>query len=200
MLYFSATMRNLFTVTEFALCLTAAVTTTGESLREVARTCDVDSSLLSRLCAGTAGPSGTALKALCSHLNPEVFPKLGSDFGPQLQLAYLRDCAADIGVDLALLRISFAETADATWWESLDPVLAARLRHLGIAATEDKEFAAILTDLEPLSLKLRGALRDAADLKKIREANVYPFPKSKDLMVAESKASSRRGKSQEPTA
>lgn len=186
-------------MSEFATTLTDAITATKVSLREVSRTCEVDSSLLSRLCAGNLGPSSAVLKTLVAKLNPQIFEHLTSDHGPQLQLAYLRDCAQEVGVDLSTLRLSFAAAPEDSWWDSLDPVLAARLRNLGIAAKEDKEFSEVLKDLEPLGLKLQAAKIDSQKLEALVQGRVYAFPKGKTLHVADPKPLPR-GKSQQPTA
>jgi transcriptional regulator with XRE-family HTH domain len=203
-------------MSHFSACLSSVVASTGVSLREVARTAGIHSSPLSRVCSGEIPPSRAFLRAVLACLNPAHFQLLEQDHAPELLLAYLRDCAVDAGADLASLRLSISEDPHAEWWSALQPALAAQLRGLGLAAMQDEDFATILSDLEPLALKLLGALHDARELGRLREAQIHPFPTHDESTVVvenpptpPSPAKGRRarsapalpvGGSQEPTA
>lgn len=170
-------------VTEFATALTAALAATNQSLREVSRIAEIHSSFLSRMASGAMAPSAAALQSLCQKLNPEIFPELGRDYGPELLISYLRDCAKDSGLDTEALRISLSGSVNDRW-DEFPPSLAERLFAIGKGCLHDKEFMSLVADLEPIALKLQAAKIDTAELTRLKRAAVYSFPSSKTAVTA----------------
>jgi len=147
-------------MTEFSKTLLAAVAATKTSQRKISQLADIDVSIFSKIVSGHMPPSTNVLQKLRTYLNPEHFPALTEDWSNDLLTAYLRDSAADIGLDTSELDIQIGPRDSTRRFAEFAPPLLELLYNLGKGAQIDKEFAGILGYLEPLALRHQAQLFD----------------------------------------
>jgi len=210
-LAFLANICFVRSVSRFANTLAIALSAQQMNASALASALGLATSSITRVVRGQRSCSNELAAAICRYF------AFDSTLAHDLLAAHLLDVAAAAGADLDTLRISKSANPHAEWWAGLPPRLSEQLRGLGFAAMHDADFATVLADLEPLALKLLGALHDARELGRLREAQLYPFPTdaSPSAVAEDSTPSSPspsqgrrarpasalpRGRSQEPTA
>jgi len=147
-------------VSKFSDTLSTALEKSGVSLRQVSRDLGINISALSKMASGTIAPSVTALRKLCGHLHPDFYYALTRDYGPDLLIAYLRDCADESGLDTRNLQISLSDTDTLQRFAQFPPAHVERAYTLTELAQHDADFDAVLESLEPVALRHLAKLAD----------------------------------------
>jgi len=147
-------------VSKFSETLSTALEKSGVSLRQVSRDLGINISALSKMASGAIAPSATALRKLCAELHPDSYHALTRDYGPDLLIAYLRDCAEESGLDIRNLQISLSDTDTLQRFAQFPPAHIERAYNLTELAQHDADFDAVLESLEPVALRHLGKLYD----------------------------------------